>query len=41
MVALPAVEFLRHLSGRVARADLLADVPDALRSSLAAARVTF
>jgi uncharacterized protein (TIGR03083 family) len=41
VVALPAVEFLRHLSGRVARADLLAGVPEALRPSLAAGRVTF
>lgn len=41
VAALPAVEFLRHLSGRVAAADLLDGVPDALRPALAAARVAF
>ena len=41
VVTLPAVEFLRHLSGRVVPADLLAGVPDAARPTLASARVTF
>lgn len=41
VVTLPAVEFLRHLSGRVVPADLLAGVPDAARPALASARVTF
>jgi uncharacterized protein (TIGR03083 family) len=41
VVTLPAVEFLRHLSGRVVPADLLAGVPDAARPGVAPARVTF
>ena len=41
VVTLPAVEFLRHLSGRVPPADLLAGVPKDTRAALASARVTF
>ena len=41
VVTLPAAEFLRHLSGRVVPADLLAGVPDAARPGVASARVTF
>jgi uncharacterized protein (TIGR03083 family) len=40
-VTLPAVEFLRHLSGRVVPADLLASVPNTHRTALENARVTF
>lgn len=40
-VSLPAVEFMRHLSGRAVDADLFEDVPDSLRPALDAARVTF
>ena len=41
VATLPAVEFLRHLSGRVPPADLLAGVPKDTRAALASARVTF
>ncbi len=41
VATLPAVEFMRHLSGRVAAPDLLDGVPDAVRPALAAARVAF
>ena len=41
VVTLPAVEFLRHLSGRVVPAGQVAGVPDAARPALASARVTF
>ena len=38
---LPAVEFMRHLSGRKADAHLLDGVPDGVRAALEAARVPF
>ena len=41
MASLPAVEFLRHLSGRDVRQDLWAPVPEAVGPALASARVTF
>lgn len=41
VVTLPAVEFLRHLSGRVVPVDLLAGVPNEVRPDLESARVTF
>lgn len=41
LATLPAVEFLRHLSGRIVRQDLLAGVPEGVRPALAVARVTF
>lgn len=40
-VELPAVEFMRHLSGRTAEPGLLDDVPAEVRGALAAARVVF
>lgn len=41
VATLPAVEFLRHLSGRVVAVDLLARVPNVVRPALVSARVTF
>jgi uncharacterized protein (TIGR03083 family) len=41
VTTLPAVEFLRHLSGRVVPVGLLAGVPNEVRPELASARVTF
>lgn len=38
---LPAVEFMRHLSGRSVTAELFDGVPDDLRPALEAARVPF
>lgn len=40
-IELPAVEFMRHLSGRTAEPGLLDDVPAEARGALAAARVVF
>lgn len=39
--SVPAVEFLRHLSGRQVRQEMWAAVPEAVRPSLASARVKF
>lgn len=41
VATLPAVEFLRHLSGRVVPVGLLDGVPSGVRPALASARVTF
>lgn len=41
LVALPAVDFMRHLSGRRVPQDLFEGVPDAVRPALTAARVAF
>jgi len=41
VATLPAVDYLRHLSGRTVQQDLWVTVPERARPALAAARVTF